>query len=62
VRQPPASLRHYRAGEKLIEVGERDFKFFVVKSGEIEILDDSDEAPRRLRSRDAVSSPARSRT
>jgi thioredoxin reductase (NADPH) len=41
-----ASLKRYRAGQKLIEVGERDFKFFVVKSGEIEILDESGETPK----------------
>src|SRR6185369_17734628 len=41
-----ASLKHYTAGQKLIEVGQRDFKFFVVKSGEIEVVDESGEAPR----------------
>jgi thioredoxin reductase (NADPH) len=43
-----AVLKRYAAGEALIRVGERDFKFFVVKSGEIEIVDDSGEAPRTL--------------
>src|SRR5947209_7106072 len=43
-----ATLKHYRASDKLIEVGERDFKFFVVKSGEIEILDESSEPPKVL--------------
>src|SRR2546425_548419 len=43
-----ATLKHYRAGDKLIEVGERDFKFFVVKSGEIQILDESSETPKIL--------------
>ncbi len=32
-----ATLKHYRARVKLIEVGERDSKFFGVKSGEVEI-------------------------
>jgi len=41
-----ASLHQHKAGQKLIEVGERDFKFFVVKSGEIEILDESGETPK----------------
>src|SRR5256712_5754245 len=43
-----ATLKHYRAGDKLIEVGERDFKFFVVKSGEIEVVDESSEPPKVL--------------
>ena len=43
-----ASLKHYTAGQKLIEVGQRDFKFFVVKSGEIEVVDESGEAPRTI--------------
>jgi len=43
-----ATLKQYRAGDKLIEVGERDFKFFVVKSGEIGILDESSETPKIL--------------
>ena len=43
-----ASLKHYTAGQKLIEVGQRDFKFFVVKSGEIEVVDESGEATRTI--------------
>ena len=43
-----ASLKRYRDGETLIEVGERDFKFFIVKSGEIEILDESGETPKTI--------------
>ena len=30
--------KRYRDGETLIAVGDRAFKFFIVKSGEIEIL------------------------
>src|SRR5262245_27507481 len=41
-----ASVERYRAGEPLFQAGDRDFKFFVVRSGEIEILDPSTEAPR----------------
>lgn len=37
-----AELKKYGKGQKLIECGDRQFKFFVVKSGEIEILDDSE--------------------
>jgi len=32
----------------LFTVGERDMKFFVVKSGEVEIIDHSGDAPKRL--------------
>src|SRR5258708_33571252 len=40
--------KHYRDGEKLITVGERNVKFYVVKSGEIEIVDSSGDQPRTL--------------
>ena len=43
-----AELKHYKSGQKLIKVGERDFKFFVVKSGEIEVLDESGEKPKSI--------------
>src|SRR6201990_655386 len=43
-----ATLKRYASGRKLIEVGERDFKFFVVRSGEIEVLDESGDAPKTL--------------
>jgi hypothetical protein len=36
-----------RNGETLIAIGDRAFKFFIVKSGEIEILDYSCDVPRR---------------
>ncbi len=42
------SLRQYRAGEKLFEVGDRDFKFFAIKSGEVEIVDESEDAPKTI--------------
>ena len=42
-----AQLGRYKDGEKLIEAGERDFKFFVIRSGEVEIVDDG-EIPRSL--------------
>jgi thioredoxin reductase (NADPH) len=42
------SIKRYRAGEKLFEVGDRDFKFFVIKSGEVEILDESGETPKTI--------------
>src|SRR4051812_40027997 len=42
------SLRQYHAGEKLFEVGDRDFKFFAIKSGEVEIVDESEDAPKTI--------------
>jgi thioredoxin reductase (NADPH) len=43
-----ASLKRYRDGQTLFQVGERDFKFFVVKSGEVEVLDESGETPKTV--------------
>src|SRR5207247_227727 len=43
-----ASLEHHEDGEVLIEVGDRDFKFFLVKSGAVEILDMSGDARRTI--------------
>ena len=42
------ALKRYQEGQKLIEVGDRDFKFFIIKSGEIEILDEASEAPKTI--------------
>ena len=41
-------LKRYRDGEKLFEVGDRDFKFFVIKSGHIEIRDESGDTPKTV--------------
>ena len=41
-------LKRYRDGEKLFEVGDRDFKFFVIKSGQIEIMDESGDTPKTV--------------
>jgi thioredoxin reductase (NADPH) len=43
-----ASLKQYRAGQTLFRVGDRDFKFFVIRSGEVEILDQSGETPKTV--------------
>jgi thioredoxin reductase (NADPH) len=43
-----AMPRSYADGQTLFAVGERDMKFFVVKSGEIEIIDYSGDEPRRV--------------
>lgn len=40
--------RHCRDRETLVAVGERAFKFFIVRSGEVEILDDSGDEPRTI--------------
>jgi thioredoxin reductase (NADPH) len=47
-RCPLTSLGRYRDGEKLFETGERDCTFFVIKSGEVEILDESGATPRSI--------------
>jgi thioredoxin reductase (NADPH) len=43
-----ALLHSFRNGQTLIDVGDRDFKFFIVKSGEVEILDHSGDAPKTV--------------
>jgi thioredoxin reductase (NADPH) len=45
---PGAVSRSFPDGEVLIAVGDRDFKFFIVKAGEIEILDHSGERPKTV--------------
>jgi thioredoxin reductase (NADPH) len=36
-----ATLKQFQAGDTLFVAGERDFRFFVIKSGEVEIIDRS---------------------
>jgi thioredoxin reductase (NADPH) len=43
-----ATPKRLQDGEVLFKVGERDFKFFIVKSGLVEILDQSGDMPRVL--------------
>jgi thioredoxin reductase (NADPH) len=43
-----ATPKVYRDGQTLFAVGDRDFKFFIVKSGEIEIVDHSGDEPKTL--------------
>jgi thioredoxin reductase (NADPH) len=40
--------KRYRDGETLIAIGDRAFKFFIVKSGEVEILDYSEDEPKTI--------------
>ena len=42
------TLKLYRDGQTLFAVGDRDFNFFIVKSGEIEIVDHSGDEPKTL--------------
>lgn len=42
------SLIKYHAGQALFQTGDRDFKFFVIKSGEVEILDQTGDKPKTL--------------
>ena len=48
VRCAHPSLKRYRDGEVLFHVGDRDFKFFIVKSGEVEIVDQSGDTPKTV--------------
>ena len=41
-----ASLTKYRAGQTLFRCGDRDAKFFIVKSGQVEIRDETGNAPK----------------
>src|SRR5258706_8558604 len=43
-----ASVERHKAGQTLFQAGDHDFKFFVVKSGEIEIVDESGEEPKTV--------------
>src|SRR6266436_1521553 len=43
-----ALARSFQDGQTLFAVGDRDMKFFVVKSGEVEIVDFSGDEPKRL--------------
>jgi thioredoxin reductase (NADPH) len=43
-----AKLRCYRDKEKLFECGQRDYNFYVVKSGEVAIVDESGETPNTI--------------
>src|SRR6266542_401383 len=43
-----ATKKLYRDGQTLISTGDRDFKFYIVKSGEVEIVDHSGDKPKTL--------------
>ena len=42
------TTKSYRDGQTLFSVGDRDFKFFIVKSGEVEIVDHSGDQPKTV--------------
>src|SRR5947209_18948727 len=48
VRFAAGAPRRFRDGETLIAVGERDFNFLLVQSGEIEIIDHSGDEPKTV--------------
>jgi len=43
-----AATQSYRDGQLLISVGDREFKFFIIKSGTVEIVDYSGETPKTV--------------
>jgi thioredoxin reductase (NADPH) len=43
-----AEPRSYKDGQTLVQVGQRDFPLFIVKSGEIEVIDYSGDEPRTV--------------
>ncbi len=43
-----AALKRYRDGEKLFEASQANFNFYVVKSGQVAIVDDSEEPPKTI--------------
>lgn len=47
-RCPLTVLKRYRGGDKLFEAGARDFKFFIVKSGTVDIVDESADTPKTI--------------
>ena len=48
-RYAGASTKTFRAGKELFRAGDRDPKFFVIKSGELEIVDITGDQPKTLR-------------
>jgi thioredoxin reductase (NADPH) len=47
-RVADAAPRRYRDGQTIIAIGERDFKFLVITSGEVEIVDHSGGEPKTI--------------
>jgi thioredoxin reductase (NADPH) len=47
-RRTDAETKSYRDGQTLFACGERDYKFIIVKSGEVEIIDHSGDEPKTV--------------
>ncbi len=43
-----ATVQRYGDGQTLFDVGDRDFKFFVVKSGQVDVVDPSSDPPKTV--------------
>src|ERR1700731_3761973 len=48
-RYAGAPTKQVRTGDALFRTGDRDPKFFVIKSGEIELIDETGEKPKTIR-------------
>jgi thioredoxin reductase (NADPH) len=47
-RCPLTALRRYRDGARLFEAGDREFRFHVIKSGEVATVDTTGAEPRTI--------------
>ena len=45
---PLTKRKRYRDGDRLFEAGQRDTSFYVIKSGKVEIVDDSEDPPKTV--------------
>jgi thioredoxin reductase (NADPH) len=45
---PHTKLRHFHDGEFLFQAGQRDYSFFIVKSGQVEIIDKTGDSPKSV--------------
>ncbi len=45
---PKTKIKHLRDGETLFKAGDRDYSFFIVKSGQVEILDTASDPPKTV--------------
>jgi thioredoxin reductase (NADPH) len=48
-RYAGATPKKFQAGQALFRCGDRDAKFFVIKSGEVELIDDTGDKPKTIR-------------
>ena len=48
-RYAGAPPKKFRVGEALFRCGDRDSNFFVIKSGELELIDETGEKPKAVR-------------